>query len=300
MDNASYFMKDKALFGSFPTQKSVDELEQEGVRYFIDLTYPSEQKIEPYITKYNYMNFPITDCHSPHDWKSFACLILKISNTICNLRQKERVYVHCKGGHGRSGVVVACILCYLMHFKASKAIEFTNDCHKLRKVMREKWRTIGSPQTFVQKSFVHKFFSPLRFYRAFKNGHTGGFSNFTPYNVVINGFGTFPTAEAAIQAYKSPHDKDYVYSQQTADTPTISKLLGREVTLRSDWDKVRSEVVYFVLKCKFDQHPQLKHNLMNTGLRPIIYCFRNDELLCSNIIGEALIRIREEYYRHEI
>ena len=204
MDNASYFIKDKALFGSFPTQKSVDELEQEGVRYFIDLTYSNENKIEPYITKYHYINFPITDCRFPYDWKSFACLILQISDIICNLAQKERVYVHCKGGHGRSGVVVASIMCHMMDFNTAKAIEHTNECHNSRKVMREKWRTIGSPQTFAQKSFVHKFFSSLPFYRAFKNGHTGGFSNFTPYQVVIKDFGIFPTAEAAIQAYKSP------------------------------------------------------------------------------------------------
>ena len=38
MNYCSYFIKDKALFGSYPTQQSVEELEQEGVRYFVDLT----------------------------------------------------------------------------------------------------------------------------------------------------------------------------------------------------------------------------------------------------------------------
>jgi hypothetical protein len=35
MERSSYFIKDKALFGSYPTQESVEELEKEGVRYFI-------------------------------------------------------------------------------------------------------------------------------------------------------------------------------------------------------------------------------------------------------------------------
>ena len=33
MDRSSYFIKDKALFGSYPTQSAIQELENEGVRY---------------------------------------------------------------------------------------------------------------------------------------------------------------------------------------------------------------------------------------------------------------------------
>ena len=34
----SYFIKDKCLFGSYPNAHRVNELENEGVKYFIDLT----------------------------------------------------------------------------------------------------------------------------------------------------------------------------------------------------------------------------------------------------------------------
>ena len=37
MNNSSFFIKDRALFGSFPSQDSVSELETLGVRYFVDL-----------------------------------------------------------------------------------------------------------------------------------------------------------------------------------------------------------------------------------------------------------------------
>ena len=43
-----YFIKNKALFGSFPTQTTVKELESEGVRYFINLTNTHEKKTTPY------------------------------------------------------------------------------------------------------------------------------------------------------------------------------------------------------------------------------------------------------------
>ena len=59
MNQCSYFIKDKAMFGCFPTQQSIEELEQEGVKFFLDLTQPEETKISPYTTKYTYINYPI-------------------------------------------------------------------------------------------------------------------------------------------------------------------------------------------------------------------------------------------------
>jgi hypothetical protein len=38
MDSSSFFIENKALFGSFPTQDKVRLLESEGVRWFINLT----------------------------------------------------------------------------------------------------------------------------------------------------------------------------------------------------------------------------------------------------------------------
>ena len=29
-----------------------------------------------------------------------------------SLVNNEKIYIHCKGGHGRAGLVVSCILCY--------------------------------------------------------------------------------------------------------------------------------------------------------------------------------------------
>ena len=60
MNNCSFFIKDKALFGSSPSQESVEELEENGVKYFIDLTTPEEKeqnKVKLYVTKHNYINY---------------------------------------------------------------------------------------------------------------------------------------------------------------------------------------------------------------------------------------------------
>ena len=46
MERCSYFIQNKALFGSFPTQEVVHILEELGVRCFIDLTNSDESKAQ--------------------------------------------------------------------------------------------------------------------------------------------------------------------------------------------------------------------------------------------------------------
>jgi len=289
MDRSSYFIKDKALFGSFPTQDSVNELENEGVRYFINLTFNDESKITPYITKYTAISYPIIDRYVPTDWQSYAKFIIKVSYIIRNLKMEEKVYVHCKGGHSRSGVVVASLLCYIFRLSPTEALVQTTKFHSNRSVMRDKWRALGSPQTYRQKSFIHKFFSVLYFYRANKNGSTAGFSSFTSHPVFINGFGVFPTAEAAIQAYKNPTDKEYVKKQELSKNPHLSVLLGSQVKLRADWFKISDDIIYKVTEAKFMQNPSLKDNLIYTGLRPIVHSING-----INVIDKTLMRLREK------
>jgi len=107
MDRSSFFIKDKALFGSFPTQDAVEELETIGVRYFIDLTHSHETKIVPYETRYTYISFPIPDRRIPVNILEFSSFIVKLSDIILGCGRIKIIYIHCKGGHGRSGVVVA-------------------------------------------------------------------------------------------------------------------------------------------------------------------------------------------------
>ena len=150
MDTSYYFIKDKALFGSFPTKQSVIELEQKGVRYFIDLTTPEEKitKIQSYVTNYKYINYPILDRSIPTNWQTFAKFIISACRIIKYLKINEKVYIGCRGGHGRSGVVTASILCHMFGLAPEESLEYTTKCHSNRKVLKDKWRKIGSPQTY--------------------------------------------------------------------------------------------------------------------------------------------------------
>lgn len=301
MDRSSEFVKNKALFGSYPSQEQVNMFEKFGVRYFIDLTHVGEKMITPYKTKYSYINYPIPDRRVPTDWTSFALFIIKIGNVIKDLKKGERIYVHCKGGHGRSGIVVACLLCYLYKIAPSEALSKTTNYHSRRKEMRDKWRNIGSPQTRSQKHFVTKFFEPLYIYNNYTTYFSAGFNNDALIPVAVTGIGLFPTATSAFNMFKDPMNKDYVRRLElTEDIDEIHELVDSHKE-PSDWHEKRELIMIYVLSLKFKQNKVLKKNLLTTGLRPIVFQssdpywgkFDNNG---KNMLGKMLMTLRKEFY----
>lgn len=301
MNLCSYFVKNRALFGSFPTQDAVSELEDNGVRFFVNLTIDTEKKITPYTTNYEYIHYPIMDNRTPSNWRSFSQFIIRLSRIIINLKPKEKIYLHCKGGHGRSGVVVACILCFIFDITPEDALKRTTKYHSNRSIMREKWRQLGSPQTRSQKNFVYKFFEPLRFYRAYKTGYTTGFSNFSLHPVNIPGLGVFPTSEAAYQAHKNLEDKEHIEKQRNAKTPMFSKYIGNRCIPSENWKYIKNEIMERIIRLKFEQNENIRNKLLNTGLRPLVENnIRNDSYWSDenemNKLGKILTKIRNEFY----
>ena len=237
MDKCSYFIEEKALFGSFPSQEDVEYLESIGTLYFVDLTMEDEKNTSPYTTNYNYMKYPIEDRQIPRRWHSFAKLILTLCNVIKNLQDGEKLYLHCKGGHGRSGIVVACILCCYLDIDPQEALKKTTECHAKRKVMRDEWRKMGSPQSFYQKNFVRNFFRS-RFY---SYNDLREFSDYSAHPVLIQGLGKFPNAHCAYQALKAPQDENYI-SQLKKGIETQPSYIAE------NWDEKKLQNIEFFLK----------------------------------------------------
>ena len=154
MNFASYFIENKAMFGGFPSHDQVALLELLGFRHFVNLTSSTENKIKPYNTNYNYIAFPVVDGHHPIDDKNLYTLIYKICEIISD--DSGKIYIHCKGGHGRSGIIVALVTSIFFNVNADTALRHTNKCHNNRTEMRDIWRNIGSPQTATQKEFVRR------------------------------------------------------------------------------------------------------------------------------------------------
>lgn len=289
MQRCSYFIENKALFGSFPDQQQVNELEQNGVVIFLDLTVLGESKTSPYTTKHQYINYPIQDHRIPTDWVSFSELVINITNIIKNLKDDQKIYIHCKGGHGRSGIVVACILCYYHNMSPTEALQKTSQFHSKRPEMQDKWRRIGSPQGKRQKDFVHRFFHVIRysdnFYEEFEN---------TSNHTVTTLLGTFPNAQLAFLAYKAPDNNEY-----------LSKLMQGEVmdvSYPDDWEEKKVQYMVKVLDKKFHQHEKLKTMLINTGLKPLVkdcldlFWGNGSNRQGKNIHGKILQKVREQLY----
>jgi hypothetical protein len=230
METSSFFIEGKAMFGSYPTQESVDILEEEGVRCFVNLTHEDETKIAPYTTKYKYISFPIADYGIPTDRFLFTKFIYQLCETIRSLPTGELVYIHCKGGHGRAGIVVSCVISEIFSVDTLTALRYTSECHSKRSVMRDKWRRIGSPQTTNQKQFVHDTFREC----FISNRHVLSMSS--NYSVTINGIQYSTALEAFDELFKEDTTKNKI------------DLLRRVMTLR------------------MEQHPGLKETLIHTYL----------------------------------
>lgn len=95
--------------------------------------------------------------------------------------------------------------------------------------------------------------------------------NFAPTPVTVDiGHGKqwYATSEHAFAAAKadSRPGHDLVASQVS---PGAAKMKGRRVRLRADWEDVKFDVMWKVLRAKFEQNPEALRVLLETGDRPI-------------------------------
>jgi len=117
------------------------------------------------------------------------------------------------------------------------------------------------------------------------------------YQIEYNGL-FFNNAEAAFQSAK-------VFDKNTKIkfcklNPSEAKRLGRSVILRPDWEQIKDQVMYDVVKAKFSiKH--LKEMLLATGNEELIEGnLWNDTYwgVCNgkgqNKLGKILMRVREE------
>ena len=103
--------------------------------------------------------------------------------------------------------------------------------------------------------------------------------------------------EAAFQAQKCPSRINEFINLP----PNKAKRLGHKVDLRSDWEKVKDQIMYEICKCKFTQHPDLREMLVRTGDQELMEGnYWNDTYwgVCKGVgqnkLGKILMRIRKE------
>lgn len=128
-------------------------------------------------------------------------------------------------------------------------------------------------------------------------------SNFWYVNVMMYDL-VYPTVEHAYQAAKTtnPEERERI---RNAQGPAAAKRLGREVTLRPDWEDFKFFAMKTLLQRKF-YIPALRIMLNDTGDEELIegntwhdmiwgvcYC-RTHDGLGENHLGRMLMEVRDE------
>jgi len=98
-------------------------------------------------------------------------------------------------------------------------------------------------------------------------GEYGWLSNFWPSTVIIQNW-TFPSAEHAFQAAKSL-DADDIRRVRDCPSPGYAKRMGRQITLRPDWEEIKLDAMAQILAAKFMNY-ELRAKLIMTGTAELI------------------------------
>lgn len=128
-------------------------------------------------------------------------------------------------------------------------------------------------------------------------------SNFWSCKIMFEGI-EFPTVEHAFQAAKTtnPNEREMV---RLAATPVKAKRIGRKVTLRHDWEKVKIEIMRGLLVQKFSQDEMLREMLLSTGDWELIEgntwgdkfwgaVLENGKWVGRNELGKLLMSVRSQ------
>ncbi len=112
---------DYLILGAIPFSKDVKKLNDAGVSCIINLCAESNGPSDLY--RYygmEYYQIPTVDFNCP----SVAGIDLGVSIIRKHTEQKNKVYIHCKAGRGRSATVVYCWLVKFRNYNSEEAMNY--------------------------------------------------------------------------------------------------------------------------------------------------------------------------------
>jgi ribA/ribD-fused uncharacterized protein len=111
---------------------------------------------------------------------------------------------------------------------------------------------------------------------------------------------TYPTVEHFYQAMKTTNLEEQA-AVLAAKTPAEAKKIGKTVTLRTNWKKLKIEIMEVGLRAKFQQNPELKKKLIDTGDVDLIEGNTWGDTFWGQVdgkgennLGKLLMKIRDE------
>lgn len=140
--------KDEAI-----AKRKIEQMYHFGIRHFIDLTEEGELRPYSYLLPKGttYTRFPIRDCGVPTSIEDVQYLLLRIEE----LKKMEGyVYLHCWGGVGRTGTIVAC---YISQNWEEPDLNHTLEVLRRHFSEMPKSAYRKTPETNEQVNFIERF-----------------------------------------------------------------------------------------------------------------------------------------------
>ncbi|CAB9496288.1 tyrosine phosphatase [Seminavis robusta] len=170
-NDCTYWVTESLLAGEYPTDRSYDDDKtrqklrqylQSGITYFVDLTREGEKlpyadllqeeaaklKLDVVVSR-----FAIPDFGIPQKPQLMEDILTAMDTAID--QEKRKVYVHCRGGIGRTGTTVGCYLArHGYNTDPEEALQATN---QLFQNSGRSLESSVSPETDEQMDFVRQW-----------------------------------------------------------------------------------------------------------------------------------------------
>jgi len=172
-DNCYWVVPGRILAGEYPGDPNPDVARgrisrhlEAGVRCFVDLTEDGE--LEPYddllaieaarlgIEHFEHLRFGIRDINIPDSDELTASALDAIDR---GSRELPIVYIHCRGGIGRTGTIVGCYFKRQLGLTGDEALD---KVARLWENVPKSARCPSSPETVPQCNYVRNWKEPAR------------------------------------------------------------------------------------------------------------------------------------------
>lgn len=156
---------------NFFDNSCIDDLQKKGVNIFVSLQEEIsvlgelDENFRPFFPGYTihykyrlnhdaeWYHYPIKDCSIPYSMENFIYFIDELKY---QLSRGKKLYIHCAGGHGRTGIVGVCLLSLLENMSIESAIKKYNAVHSSRMLDRRQ-KSLPVTLNKTQIEFCHKF-----------------------------------------------------------------------------------------------------------------------------------------------